>query len=323
MRIDPALRALRSNPASQRIAQTALEKAKADWCNHDVNAAIIAELSRYGGGADLVHCPALRSLVLEPATSADMIDRLVRALLPAIAQCPLSQVPFRHQYAGAMAIMQLAAAGEAAISLILYERRPMESSPQTVCFTDSERHEIVLAGEGALQIVRRENAAGDHAQLSCRRMLAGPGHTLSLGGMLETKFIERVADRMVILRLSRTAAVPQPSLEFRLGDGALVHRASGSKADSRHEMLLSLLGRMGRTDAVPVMAQMSRTGSDHVRWQALRECLTLDTARGFSALSAIVRDPGDTLCAHAATLRRQLIAMHPQLAMLEKTPCPV
>ena len=322
MRIDPALRALRTNPAPQRAAQSSLEDAKADWRNDSRNAAIFEDFRRYGAGVDLAECAALRRLFVEPEKSARVVSGLVSKLLPEIFAHPLGQVPFRHQYSGGMAIMQLAAAGEAAISLVMCERRANAARPQTVCFTDSERHEIALAGAGTLQIVRRAQAADDQARLSCRPLAIGEGQSLSLSGMFDTKFIEFVEDRLVILRLSRTAAAPQASLEFRLSDGKLVHRASGNKGDSQHEMMLSLLGRMGREDAAPVMAEMTREGSDHVRWQALRECLSLDTARGFAALSALARDAQDPLASDAGALRAQLIGAHPQLAICEKSLCP-
>ena len=218
--------------------------------------------------------------------------------------------------------MQLAATGGAAISLVMYERRNSEARPQTICFTDSERNEIALAGSGKLQIVRRKSRANSRSDLSSRALLFKPGQSLSLSGMFETKYIDTVEDRLVLLRLSRTAAAPQPSLEFRLCDGSLVHQASGNKNDSRHEMMLSLLGRMGRKDAAPVMAEMTRTGSDHLRWQALRECLALDTAEGFAALCKIAIDPLDPLSAIAGALRSQLIESHPQLIILENSLCP-
>ncbi|MGB3379361.1 MAG: hypothetical protein WBA55_11395, partial [Allopontixanthobacter sediminis] len=72
----------------------------------------------------------------------------------------------------------------------------------------------------------------------------------------------------------------------------------------------------------PVLADMARRGSDHLRWQALCECLALDTATGFSALCVIARDAGDTLSDRASSLRAQLIEAHPQLAEFEETLCP-
>lgn len=321
MRIDPALRALRSDPVPQRIAQTALEQAKADWRGTDDNRQILEDLNRFGLGEDLADCPALQRIFAEPAGSDRFVRGLVNPILPQLAAYPLGQIPFRHQYSDGMAIIQIAAARQAAISLVMYERCVSDAVPHTICFTDSERHEIALAGTGRVQIVRREKPSDDRAHLRSQSIWIKAGHSLSLSGTFETKFIERVENQLIILRLSRTASEPLPSLEFRLCDGTLVHRASGNKRDSGHEMMLSLLGRMGRTDAAPVMAEMAREGSDHLRWQALRECLALDTAQGFAALCAVAREPRDKLSGNAAALRAQLIETHPQLAIWENSLC--
>lgn len=321
MRIDPAVRALRCNSASQR-AQSALERAKAEWREDDRNRVIFEQLIRFGQGDDLARCPALHRLLVQPGKAAAMTDHLVAKMLPEMAAHPLGQIPFRHQYSGGIATIQLAVAGQAALSLVMYERCSGKARVQTVCFTDSERYEIALAGAGRLQIVSRTNRSSGLAQISCRPMDFAAGQSLSMCGRSTAKFIEQVDHRLIILRLSRTAAAPWPSQEFRLSDGALVHQACADRRASRHEMMLLLLGRMGRRDAAPVMAQMARDGSDHVRWQALRECLALDTAQGFAALCAVARDPQDSLSANAGALHAQLINAHPRLALFEETLCP-
>ena len=321
MRIDPALHALRSDPAPQRNAQIAMEQAKADWRDSPKIGEILTELARFGSGDHLDDCPALHGALTMLHSAAGFIGGLVNSLTLQMARHPLGQVPFRHQYSGGMAIMQLASAGDAAISLVMYERRS-RAQPETICFTDSERHEIVLAGTGEVQIVRRPSDTHKQANLASHSMLIGKGHSLSLGGMFETKFIAKVENCLVILRLSRTAKMAQPSLEFRLADGSLVHQTSGDKNDSRKEIMMALLGRMRRRDAAPVMAEMTLEGSDHLRWQALRECLALDTAQGFAALCEVAREPQDTLSANAGTLRAQLNETYPQLAFFEETLCP-
>lgn len=91
---------------------------------------------------------------------------------------------------------------------------------------------------------------------------------------------------------------------------------------SRHEMMVALLGRMGRTEAAPEMAAMeSEPGDDSLRWQALRECLALDTETGFRALCAVAGAAADPLAAAAGALRAQLVEAHPQLLALEDVPC--
>ncbi len=88
-------------------------------------------------------------------------------------------------------------------------------------------------------------------------------------------------------------------------------------------MMTALLGRMERADAAPVLAAISlRPGEDSLRWQALRECIVLDTAEGFGALLAIARNAEDRLAGDAGALRAQLVEAHPQLLELEKSQCP-
>ena len=80
---------------------------------------------------------------------------------------------------------------------------------------------------------------------------------------------------------------------------------------------MALLGRMGRTDAAPQLAGIAcEPGSAALRWQALRECLSLDTATGFDALSEVARRADDELAAAAGALRSQLVEAYPQLKEL-------
>ncbi len=114
---------------------------------------------------------------------------------------------------------------------------------------------------------------------------------------------------------SRIAEHPGPVREYALDTGELLHQSAGDAQESRVELALALLGRMGRTDAAPLMAEIAREGSDHLRWQALRECIALDTATGFAALKAIAADPADSLgaparCPARAALRGASGACH-------------
>ena len=86
--------------------------------------------------------------------------------------------------------------------------------------------------------------------------------------------------------------------------------------------MLALLGRMGRREAAPTMAAMAReSGSEALRWQALRECLALDTKEGFEALTDVARATGDPLAMPAGALRAQLVEAHPELLSLVPVPC--
>ena len=61
-------------------------------------------------------------------------------------------------------------------------------------------------------------------------------------------------------------------------------------------------------------AMAEEEGSAHLRWQALRECLGLDSAVGFAALTGLAQRNDDPLAVPAGALRAQLLETYPQLA---------
>ena len=84
---------------------------------------------------------------------------------------------------------------------------------------------------------------------------------------------------------------------------------------------MALLNRMGRPDAVPAFTEIARTGSDHLRWQAMRHCLAMNVRTGFALLGAMARSVDDPLATPAGALRARLIEQYPELLELEKQLC--
>lgn len=322
MRIDPSIAALRREGASQRRAQARLERAKTAWLAEPRTAAVLQAFERYGDGAPLAECLPLAALLSELGAARGLVDALAGAMAEALREAPLGHVPFRHQYADGVAVLQLARSGRAMLSLMQYAPHTRAGSPVSVCFTDGERHELCLAGAGRARRVSATQVDGNRATLACATIRVSAGTRLSFAGLRETKLVERVEGRLVLLRLSRQAAEPLPSVEYRLSDGALLHRAAGACRESREELMLALLGAMRRRDAVPAIANLIRCGSESLRWQALRECLALDSLAGFRELSRLARDAADPLRAAACALRADLLARHPQLGAAEAWPCP-
>ena len=321
MRIDPSIVALRSDGAPQRHAQTRLGKIKAGWLAEPQAAAVLRAFESYGSGAPLAQCPPLAALVSEIGVARGFIDALAGAMVGALRESSLGHVPFRHRYADGLAMLQLARSGRATLSLMQYAPPEGGSLPESVCFTDGERHEICLAGEARARRVTVSGECRGKARLMCTDIRLAPGSSLSFAGRGQTKLVDRVEGRLVLLRLSRQAVEPLPSIEYRLSDGALLHRAAGECRESRQELMLAVLGAMRRHDAAPAIARLSRAGSTSLRWQALRECLALDSATGFRELSRVARNAADPLHEPARALRCDLLAQHPQLAGAENEPC--
>jgi hypothetical protein len=314
MRIDPAIAALRADPGLQRQAQAATIASCAAWSAEPAAAAALAELERFGAGAPLEACASLEAMFTEAA--GELVGSLCARMSETLTAGPFGHPLFRHGFDGSASTLLLARAGRA--QLILHAREPGAYEFARGSFSHAVRFEAVLAGEAQARIVRRLPAGFAHERISLRA-----GARLALDLSSEVLQLVEVSRRLVSLRLHRFAAEPQPTRDYSLENGKLLHQSSGDLASSRREMMLAVLGRMKCAHAAPVMAAMAREpGEASQRWQALRECLALDTATGFRALLAVARAPDDPLSAAAGALRGQLVEAHPQLLALEEHECP-
>ena len=279
-----------------------------------------ADLQRYGEGQLIDRCGALECLLTNRDAALSWLAPLLDAGLENLTRNPLGQFPMRHQYSDGVAMIQLGLVRRAALTLIAYDA--LEQAPKSASFSGGERHELVLSGVGDFRFLdlleERANAAA--IDQCVRRLVAG--ETLSCDGATQTRVLERVHGRMVMLRLARTDEAQSDTRQYSLEDGRLLHRASGNRMESQREMAIALLGRMGRSDAAPLLAELAYEGSTHVRWQTLRECLALDSGTGFAALTRIATDASDELSSPASALRAQLLEVFPQLASLDDIPCP-
>lgn len=322
MLIDPRLAELRRDPAPQRRAQAALEAARDGWRAEPAVCALLGELDRYGAGACLGDCPRLENALADLSDARALVEPLVARLVSGLAAHPLGHAPLRHQYAQGLAVMQLAQAGRAALSLVCYEARPANCDiATTVCFAGGERRELCLAGGAEARFFEVLREEPGRADLDCESRRLTSGDALAFAGARHTKLVDRPQGRLALLRLSRTEAAPLPAREYRIADGALVHCASGDRAESRDEMAAAVLGAMGRGDAAPVLAGIvNASASSHLRWRMLCEALALDTAIGFAALSGIAADLEDDLASYAGALRASLVERHPELTKVA-LPC--
>lgn len=318
MRIDPAIAAMRRDPALQRRAQAAMVAAGDEWRRETPVANMLAELARFGAGEPIEACPALDAVFTLGAAPDALTGSLCRRLAAVLEREPFGHPPFRHGFDGKVATLLLARAGRA--QLILHAREPGRWDHATAGFSDALRFEAVLAGAAHARVVRFGEAAGT---FTAEGIKLGAGTRLALDLSRETLQVLEVDSRLVTLRLHRFDAAPGPSRDYALADGALLHQSAGDMRASRQEMMLALLGRMERREAAGEIAALAREpGDTSLRWQALRECLALDTAEGFRALSDVARGAEDPLAVPAGALRAQLVEAHPQLLALEDGRCP-
>jgi hypothetical protein len=121
-------------------------------------------------------------------------------------------------------------------------------------FSPSEVWERVLAGTATAAVIDRGATGPDRADLIVSEMTLRPGSLIVRDARFRHVRLDRVQGCLVSLRLQRRMPGAGPTREYALTDGALVHQAAGNPKDSRTELMMALLGRMGRADAAPAMA---------------------------------------------------------------------
>ncbi len=323
MRLDSLHRALGADGAPQRAAQAAMFAARNSWRGDRRWGDLLAAFTGYAQGGALGECEPLAQALTRLDAALPLVAAFLGHMLPALAEHPLGQLPLRHLRDGGLSALVLAREGGAMLSLIAHE--PGQRALRSASFGEGERHELVLAGRAFGQRVQLGEP------LTCTPHDLLPGGSCRLDSARETLLIERVALRLVSLRLVRSPARPGTTREYELAEGRLIHQASGDLDESRRELMLALLGRMGRVDSVGLMARIALDHSGaggaggtsaHLRWQALRECLALDTSAGFRALAAIAGEGHDPLRDAALALQAQLLERHPQLAQLLRLTAP-
>ena len=324
MLIRPELQALRSDNAPQRRAQAELHRVLAQWRSTGGGAGIETAMVSFARGEPLAALlPLARLFDPGDGAAARLARDLTGRFAAALASQQWGQVPLPGRCDEVIASLVLASAGNAALVLQAIDGTALTRRPamQSVSFTPSESYDHVLAGSAHGRWVELASEAGQRANLAVAPCALEPGQITTRAGARQALLIDVVPATLVTLKLQRRPLAGAVTREFRLSDGTLAHQAAGGPRDSRFELTAALLGRMGRADAAPLLGAMAEEqGGASLRWQALKECLGLDSAQGFAALSRIAAQDGDPLAQPALAMRHQLIATYPELA--GAAPCP-
>ena len=320
MLLRPDIAALRVDDTPQRQAQARLIAEMESWRARPGVAAVLADIEHFATGADLADCPHLAGLFAPGQVAGrQLADDFVATMGRLLAELPLGYVAARHFTNGITSTLLLGQSRDVTLALVALVDGA--SPPDSISLSPVQCWEHVLAGSAVARIITCHAEAPDRARLSQAEVRLTPGVTLARDGAEQALVYGKVSGCMVSLRLQRRLPDAGPVREYDLASGRLVHRAAASQMESRRALMVNLLGRMGRRDAVPVLAQMAREpGPDGLRWQAVRECLGLDSATGFAALCELAAAAGDPLAASAGALRAQLLEVHPRLA--EMVSCP-
>ncbi|MEN9717977.1 MAG: hypothetical protein RIQ99_855 [Pseudomonadota bacterium] len=321
MHVPAELEALRRDETLQRHAQSAVQAGLAQWQDRCGYSALLDDLAGFAAGADIDGLPRLASLfAASSAASEALVGELVGELATQLAGQPLGHVPLRHHSDAVITSLLLARSGGATLSLEAIDGAELArcAVPVSVSFSASETWEYVLAGCARIDRFRLGVLRGDCAVLHRDAIDLAAGMISHCDGADEALVLRHVPRSLITLKLQRRPGRGAVVREYALADGRLLHEAAAHSQDSRLELAAALLGRMGRSDAAPLLAAMALEPCGRsLRWQALRECLGLDSAIGFAAVSRLAGRTADPLAAPAAALRQQLLATYPQLAALD------
>ncbi len=256
MLIRPELQALRSDDAPQRIAQHNLHQILQSWQTTGTGAQVQSELARFHAGEALDRLAVFSALFCPDSDDwRSFLDSLLKPLMAQIAAQPLSQSPLRHAVGEGFTSVVLARCGTAALTLqhidgaALARRQPA----QTVSFLPATTWERALAGSIHAIRVGVEELLPDRARLSCSAYEFKAGDVHCRNGQAEALIFRSAPTSFVQLRLQRRTSTCEPVREYSLADGRLVHLSAGTPRDSRLELTATLLGRMKRRDAAPML----------------------------------------------------------------------
>ncbi|WP_428027574.1 hypothetical protein [Altererythrobacter sp.] len=329
MRIDPQLKALRSDRASQRRIQAEMDSAKAAWRKLPSTAKILAQIQGYAGGESLDRLDGLAELLRNADAANGFVAAWTKCMARVLRRNPLGQIPFQQSSSPGFVIMQIVANGPVSLSLLSYAPRPGSGVPSSASFADREQDEIVLAGAAKGWMHGIADLTKDKAKLATSEHDWSAGDCIRTVAQTQSRQIFEVEGHFTLLQLVRHASDPRPTREYALDTGALIHQACADKRTSQAEMALAVLGEMRRRDALPAIADLAKCGPDHLRWEAVRHALALDPIKGVSLLSEIAGAPHDELRIPASRLLAKLADAHPQLFPSpqsfgeSRTPCPV
>lgn len=319
MRIDPALAALTADPAPLFGAGEAARR----WSEHPAVAPVLVELAGYGESRVLADCPRLLQLGAG-GEAAVRFARLAAAVATRhLAAAPLAAWPWRHFSNGVLHSVTLAAAGEASLSLALIDGAAWRAArdpaaPGLAAFQPGSLNAVVVAGAARGRILTNRSNDPACARIEARPLALAQGTAFAIDGEREALALEEIDGVLLTLRLYRSPLCDTPARQYDIASGTLVHQAASGRADSQAELMMALLRAMERSDAAPTIAALARKGAPPARWQALRECLALDSATGFAALLEVAGQTDDPLCIPARKLADSLAAQHPALARMQE-----
>lgn len=171
---------------------------------------------------------------------------------------------------------------------------------------------FVRAGDATLSFWEAPPIAADFAIAAagrCSRVAdrkIGDGEIVTVDGRAEAYVIEHVRHNILLLQAVIKAGQALVSVEYDSATGRCVGCSAVDDSDSRIQMVTTLVRKLGREDAVPVLESFLDHPSFFVRWHVLREMLGLDVRAALPHLHRMAADDShpDARIAAASVIER-------------------
>lgn len=327
MHIHPAIAALRRDRAKQVSAFSLMRQAHKDWLKSARITAISRDLERLGQTGAIEPGSALAALMYDHAQARRFVDDFHRAFLEPLRTKPLGEAPFRHSVGAGFLKLELLQNARCSLSLCVYEpldeKQRADDAAQTVRFADCDMREMVVAGSGRGRLIAlREGSA---PVITAQDWQAGD--QIACLPRVEARQITAVSRSLLVLQLVQTRPNPAPTLEHCASHGTVLRQTSANRRASEQIMALGVLGALanGARAGERNLAAMTDFARDqahdrHARWEAVRQMVAGDTARGMKLLEDLALCEGDALSGPAAQLHAELIERRTQ-SQAHSQPC--
>ncbi len=141
-------------------------------------------------------------------------------------------------------------------------------------------------------------SAGQCRQSERRRI--DNGEIVTVDGRCQAYVIDQVRSNVLLVQAVVKAGQAPLSVEYDAATRAYVGCSAVDDSDSRIQMITTLVRKLGRTDAVPVLARFLDHPSFFVRWHVLREMLGLDVGAALPHLRRMAEADPHPDARHAA-----------------------
>lgn len=236
-------------------------------------------------------------------SDADWLRRRLDAALALLAADPFARPPLRMVGNSDGGGLVLADRGAVRLTLQLRPFTANGAASGTAVFVPGRAAIYVLDCGGAelrshsvaVSAVEEAGAFTARGAAQCHSQPPRPlraGETLLLDTARQSFTLQGAVGDVLFLELTVQPPARLPIRAYDIASGRLTHVSASRRDSSFRQMALTLLRRLGRTDAAPLFVAETASEDFAARWHAMRELVALDAAAALPHLAAMAtHDP--------------------------------